>query len=382
MDLQSAGVAAGGIRAQFHPDPALLGYFFSASSLGLLIGATVAGRLADRFGRKLLMTGSVAAFGLFSLLTPFAWDADSLIAARLLTGLGLGGALPNLIALTSESAPANRRSAYVTMIYAGAPLGGALVSLVNLLIAAEQWRLIFIAGGVLPLLLTPVLLALLTESPAFLRERADAARAGSGQLKEIVTGGRARNSVLLWISFLLALLILYLLLNWLPTLMLGSGMLKSQAAAAQILFNVGGTLGAIYVGWQLESHLRRAGVLAVFAGLPCALALLIAVIGNVNLTYCVIFGLGGAVIAAQAILYAFAPLCYPTRIRGTGVGVAVSVGRFGSIIGPLLGAVLFSPGRPPAQVLLELLPVVAAGSGCALVLLWQAPKVEPDSAAC
>lgn len=133
IDLQAAGVAAAGIRQQFHPDGRWLAYFFSASTLGLFCGAIIGGRVADRLGRKPVLVTSIAVFGLFSILTGLAWDVDSLTLARLLTGLGLGGALPNLLAIGSEDAPVNRRSAYVTMIYAGTPLGGALASLVSLL---------------------------------------------------------------------------------------------------------------------------------------------------------------------------------------------------------------------------------------------------------
>jgi len=167
IDLQGAGVAAPGIRAEFLAGPAQLGSFLSASTFGLFVGALIGGRYADRIGRKSVLVVSIAIFGLCSLLTPLAHDMSSLSIARLLTGLGLGGALPNLIALTSESSPSDRRSANVALVYSGAPFGGAIASAVSLVMGASHWRWIFLVGGIAPLLLTPFMARALPESAAF-----------------------------------------------------------------------------------------------------------------------------------------------------------------------------------------------------------------------
>jgi AAHS family 3-hydroxyphenylpropionic acid transporter len=373
FDLQAAGVAAGGIRAEFHPDAATLGYFFSASTLGLFVGAVVGGRLSDRVGRKRVLVGSVAAFGLFSLLTPLAANISALIFARLLTGFGLGGALPNLIALGSESAPAGRRSANVTIIFAGAPIGGAIASLISLLIAPEHWRVIFVVGGVVPLFIVPLLAALLTESRAFRLARARQSKEGASRVLDLLSEERWWRTLLLWASSLLALLTLYLLLNWLPILMMADGMSYVQAAGAQVLFNVGGASGALYIGTHLETQRRQAGVLVTFIGLPCLLALLIVVAGHLAPTLAMVFLLGAAILSAQAILYACAPLLYPTAIRGAGVGFAVAMGRIGSIVGPLFGSMLVGAGQSPGQVLAGLLPIVLVCSLCAVAVVWRAP---------
>ncbi|MGC3980856.1 MAG: MFS transporter [Steroidobacteraceae bacterium] len=164
INLQAAGVAAAGIVGEHHPDARTLGAFFSASTLGLFIGALLGGKLADHVGRKLVLVSSVGIFGVFSLLTAAAWDMSSLTWMRLLTGLGLGGALPNLIALVAESSSEDRRNANVTLVYAGTPLGGALISLVSMLSPSEAWRWMFIIGGVVPLLITPVMARYLPES--------------------------------------------------------------------------------------------------------------------------------------------------------------------------------------------------------------------------
>jgi AAHS family 3-hydroxyphenylpropionic acid transporter len=381
IDLQAAGVAAGGIIPEFKPSPGQLGNFFSASTLGLFLGALIGGRLSDSIGRKRVVVTSIAVFGLFSLLTPLAWDMQSLFWARLLTGLGLGGALPNLIALVNESSAPRRRSANVALAYSGAPFGGAVASLISMSIEPTHWRWIFIAGGVAPLIIAPIMLAKLRESPAFERMHDAVALAGSpdgrtaenprpGSFFAIFSAGRAIPTLLLWVSFFLGLLMLYLLLSWLPTLLVGNGMTKPQAAAAQIAFNVGGGLAALLMGQVLEGRLRRAGVVATFLALPALILLLSRAPPQVGLTVLIVFALGCAVLAAQAFLYAVAPACYPTSIRGVGVGAAVAFGRIGSIAGPKLAGLLKAAGHSYSQLLTDLLPVAVIGSVTAIALAW------------
>ncbi|HWW20992.1 MAG TPA: MFS transporter, partial [Steroidobacteraceae bacterium] len=243
IDLQAAGVAAGGIRAEFHPTDDQLGNFFSASTFGLFFGALLGGWLADRIGRKWVLVCSIALFGLFSLLTPLAWDIQSLAYARLLTGLGLGGALPNILALVSESSRHDRRHANVALAYSGNPFGGAFISLVTLLLAATRWRAIFVVGGVLPLILAPIMAFTLQESAAFrAAAHTPSPQISRGNLLAVLREGRAIGTLLLWISFFLGLLTLYLLLNWLPILLQGDGFSRSQSAGAQIGFNIGGAI--------------------------------------------------------------------------------------------------------------------------------------------
>ena len=133
-------------------------------TIGLVIGAVLGGRLADRVGRKKVLIGAVTTFGLFSILTALASGFETLVLMRLLTGLGLGGALPNLIALTSENVP-ERRSLAVSLMYCGMPFGGGLASLlVALSQGALDWKVVFYVGGLAPLIVAPILFFLITES--------------------------------------------------------------------------------------------------------------------------------------------------------------------------------------------------------------------------
>ena len=385
IDLQAAGVAAAGISAEFNPAANQFGTFFSASTFGLFFGAIVGGRLGDIIGRKKVLVASVAMFGMFSLLTASSWDVQSLTWARLLTGLGLGGAFPMLLALVAESSSMRHRIASITIMYAAAPLGGALVSLLSFFIAAPHWRVIFVVGGVLPLLLTPLLMRSLRESVAFQQfssvslvaagSRSDAMpRAGS--FAAIFSQGRAPRTALLWSSFFLGLLLLYLLLNWLPTLLVNGGLTRPQAAGVQVGFNIGGALSAVLIGFVLGGRLRNPAIIVTFVALPILLVILAKVPAQVALVSTTVFLLGCSVMAAQAFLYSMAPLSYPTSIRGVGVGAAIAAGRIGSIVGPKLAGYLKSAGHVPSQLLMDLLPIVVAGSICALLLAWSTSGVR------
>jgi AAHS family 3-hydroxyphenylpropionic acid transporter len=378
IDLQAAGVAAGGIGAEFKPSPDQFGTFFSASTFGLFLGAIIGGRLADSIGRKKVLVVSIGLFGLFSLLTSLAMDVHSLILARALTGLGLGGALPMLLALVTESTASEHQSASVAMVYAAMPLGGAAASLLIMLIATAHWRTIFIVGGVLPLLLVPMLAILLPESAAFRRARQSPVRLRENSFTALFADGRARRTLLLWASFLLELLLLYLLLNWLPSLLMSDGISSVQAAGAQIGFNLGGVLSAVLVGYLLGGRLRNLTIAAVFVALPILMVVLAKSPPQFMVIASVVFFLGCAVLAAQAFLYTMAPINYPTRIRGMGVGAAVAFGRIGAIVGPKLGGMLKAAAHGPSQLLMDLLPVVIAGSLCALWLAWETRPTGPE----
>ena len=170
-----------------------------------------------------------------------------------------------LLALVTESSATKQRSASVAMVYAAMPLGGAGVSLLIMLIASSHWRTIFVVGGVLPLVLAPLMAIALPESVAFQRVQQASATLRAGSVVALFADGRARRTLLLWASFLLELLLLYLLLNWLPTLLVSDGFTRVEAAGAQIGFNLGGVLSAVLIGYLLgeppETSRRRSSYL-------------------------------------------------------------------------------------------------------------------------
>ena len=374
VDLQAAGIVAGGLTNEFHPTPDQLGTFFSASTFGLFLGALAGGRLSDRIGRKATLTASVIVFGICSLANAVAWDINSLVVTRFATGLGLGGALPNVLALVAESSAPNRRNFNIAAAYSGMPAGGALISLVSMAIPASRWRAIFVIGGVLPLLAAPLMLKYLRGSKVA-QGASETARPATAPttLRAVFSLPLIVQTAVLWAAFFFGLFTLYLLLNWLPTLMLGAGVPRSTVAVIQVGFNAGGVVTALLIGRLLESRWRRAAIAVTFLSLPFLIRGLAALPSQQSALILVVVALGSAVLAAQAYLYASAPLLYPKAVRGLGVGVAVAIGRIGSFVGPKYGGIWKGMGLDSSGVLLKLLPIAIAGSVLAIVLSWLPP---------
>jgi AAHS family 3-hydroxyphenylpropionic acid transporter len=363
-DLQAAGVVAPKIAAVFGLGPGELGWFFSAATFGLMLGAIFGGRLSDRIGRKRVLIGSVFVFGLMSVATACSWDANSLLVTRFLTGVGLGGALPNLLALVTENAPPRQRSFVVGALYAGLPVGGALAALTNLTgVEPESWKHVFMVGGLAPMLLCLPLALYLPESRAQ-QQVASQPRAGVGLA--LFGEGRGLATVVLWLAFFLALLAMYLLLNWLPTLLVGRGLSMHDASWVQMLFNVGGAAASVLTGKLMDSGWRRPFIAVAFLSTVAAVLALAGAPAAPLVSMVCGFLIGATVSSTQAILYGLAPQAYPTAVRGTGVGAAVSVGRLGSAAGPLLAAALLGGGGSANQVLMALVPVLLVAG----VLTW------------
>ncbi|PYY88502.1 3-(3-hydroxy-phenyl)propionate transporter MhpT [Pseudomonas sp. TKO26] len=359
FDLQAAGTAAAGLRQSFALDPKMMGWVFSAGIIGLLPGAFFGGWVADRIGRKKILVGAVLLFGLFSLCTAYVESYSSLLLVRFMTGLGLGAALPNLIALCAEAVSEQRRGTAISVMYCGVPLGGALAAVVAMF-SSEHWQTTFIIGGLAPLLVVPLMAWLLPESSAFRQHTASVgSRASTAQA--LFGEGRARTTLALWLSYFFTLTVMYMLLNWLPSLLLEQGFSKPQAGLVQMLFNIGGALGSLLGGLLLDRCNGLKVVLFVYAGLLAALAGVGLSVGIAPMAMAG-FAAGLFVMAAQLVLYALAPPSYPTAVRATGVGAAVAIGRLGSVAGPLAAGQILAAGAGTAGVLLATSPglVIAA----------------------
>lgn len=362
FDIQSMGVAAPRMLPALGLDPGQAGWAFSASLIGLMIGATFGGVVADRIGRRPVLVASVTFFGLFSLVTPMARGIEPLLAARFLTGLGLGGAMPMLIALASERASAARKATMVAMITSGMPLGGALAALVARSPLAADWRMIFVIGGLAPLLIAPLLQVALPLGRPEATERKDGAA-----LTALFGAGRLPTTLCLWVSFALVALTLHLLLNWLPTLLVARGLPPGAAAGVAALFNFGGVAGGVIFGLAADRFGARWPLLTAFAGLVLAL-LGLAAAQDSGAIAALAFAAGFLLMGGQFTLYGQGPLYYAQAVRGTGVGAAVAASRFGSIFGPLTAAALIGGGATGGAVVGALVPVVLAAGAAAMLL--------------
>ncbi len=363
LDLQSIGLAAPAMGAQLHIAPQAFGVVFSAALAGLALGAFLLGPVADRVGRKRVLVGATFCFGIFTLATAYASNLPELLAVRFLTGVGLGGAMPSFISLASEYVPKSRRAGVVSLLWAGFPLGGVVGGLLgSWIIPAYGWQSIFLVGGILPILLSTILAIALPESASFLvaagkpqdligrtlrRIFPDVSTAGEIRyelaretvarttVRELFRSGRAAGTILLWVSFFFAFMILVTNSAWSPILLRRVGIAPEQTALALALFNFGSLFGSAAAGMLLN----RIGVLRVLPPTLTLGALAYAAVGWSAPSLDAVMvaeGLFGLLLGcASSGLIALAAIYYPVAIRSTGVGWATGIGRLGSVAGPL-----------------------------------------------
>jgi AAHS family 4-hydroxybenzoate transporter-like MFS transporter len=363
FDLLSIGVAAPAIADTLHVAPSSFGPVFSAALLGLMLGAFGLGPFADRFGRRRLLIGATTTFGCFTILTGAAASLPEIAMLRFLAGVGLGGAMPSFISLAAEYTPRRIRRIVVALLWTGFPVGGVLAGfLASQIIDAFGWQSVFYVGGVLPILLSAVLVKTLPDSICFMVTRGapsedirwlisriyptievpqdghflveEEAAAGVA-VWHLFTHNRMFGTTVLWISYFMVFLLLVTNAAWTPILLRTAGMPLAKSAIAVAVFSLGSVVGTPLAGW-LVNRLGARGVLpAACAGSALALG---AVGFNVSSFALVVElqGLAGFFLGvASSGLIALTASSYPTAIRSTGIGWAMGLGRFGSFAGPL-----------------------------------------------
>jgi AAHS family 4-hydroxybenzoate transporter-like MFS transporter len=388
LDAAGVGFIGPAIRAQWHLSAAALAPIFGAGLFGTMAGGILFGPVADRYGRKTVLVASVLLFGVASLVSGFSPDVHFLVVLRFLTGMGLGGAMPNTITLTSEYAPAGKRSGYVTLMFCGFTVGASAGGLLTAqLVGTIGWEGIFIAGGVLPLILLPFLFAGLPESIRFLLllDNAKAYARAIDTASRVVTPGAdvpslradekvmrspvrtlfipsmAVGTILIWTMFFMSLLIIYLLTSWMPVLLANAGVSLPVAALISTMNQVGAAAGSIWLGRRMDkSDPQRVLAWAYMAAVP--MIVLCAFAGDMkSLTVLAIFSLGFLVSGGQIGAYALTANYYPTSSRSTGVSWANAVGRLGAALGSVLGGVMMAAGMHLREIILTLtIPAVVA----------------------
>lgn len=372
FDTQSIAFVAPALKHIWSVPHSEFGILFGSSLFGTMIGAAILGSLADRVGRKAVIAASVLVFGFMSLMSATATSTQELLIYRFMTGLGLGGAIPNIIALTSEYAPEKIRTTVVTVMFCGFPLGAVFGGMASAqLIASHGWPAVFILGGILPLVLLPIILLWLPESVRYLavrrKEEAKVAAImtqidpridwrmpalhhpedGARQrhtVKNLFTEGRARWTLLLWVLVSASLLLTYFLVSWIPSLLADAGLSHKEAVMGIVVLNIGGITGSILVGRLSD---RYGPFVPLIAGYGIG-AFAVAGIGmsdhSVPLVMAVIFATGFCVLGAQLAIAALSAKHYPTHMRSTGVGWSMGIGRIGSVLGPVIAGTLLAYG--------------------------------------
>ncbi|HML10198.1 MAG TPA: MFS transporter [Stellaceae bacterium] len=374
-DINSVAWAVPKLIDVWHLPPPAFTTAFLWSSIGILIGALSAGPIGDRLGRKPLLVTSLLIFGLASIASALAPSLLALTVARFFTGLGIGGAFPGAASLAGDYAPQRRRALMIMASFTGAPVGGFVGGQLVALWLLPQfgWESIFVAGGVFPLILVPILMLWLPESPRFLAHKRNLSARDAALLKglgiaeaqphhvdvaqenpvKLLFGkGYLLQTLLMWTIFFCSLLNLFLFGYWMPTVFKLIGYTPAQAVFASSLRDCGAIFAVLYLGWAID-HVGPERSLALHYAIG---AVFIAMIALVALPYALMlvftFLAGMTIIGSQTGANATCGKLYPARMRTSGLGWALGIGRLGGIIAPVLGGYLLSLGMPPTQIFL------------------------------
>ena len=367
LDNQLLGAAIPSIMREWNLGRTAFGNVLTTGLVGMMLGGFIGGYMGDRLGRRIALLGSVVTFGILTVALFFANSVAVLMVLRFFAGLGLGGAMPNAAALSSEYVPRRHRPFAVTLTVVCIPLGGSLAGLVGgFILPIYGWRTLFLVGGILPLLLAAALLKILPESPRYLarqRDRWPELRALLGRLghtvppdtsfadatetavakasvRELFVPAFRRDTLALWPSFFFCLFTVYLGANWVPSMLTGNGFDVGTASYGLTAFNIGGVFGAILGAFVITRLGSRISMLAMSAGAVAGALVLSAMqVGpqTAVVTFTMMAWTGGLMNATQTTMYALAAHVYPTSIRSTGVGTAVAFGRIGGVISPSIG---------------------------------------------
>jgi AAHS family 4-hydroxybenzoate transporter-like MFS transporter len=373
FDLSLVGVALPKIAEVLNSTPASLGVAMSAGNVGALIGALVLGMLADRFGRKQMLLVSAFTFGIFTLAIAFIQSVEQLVLLRFIAGFGMGGAVPNALAFGSEYAPSNKRATLATAMYAGVAIGATCAGLISsYLLPKYGWQSLFLVGGVVACLIGVISLISLPEPLEFLIKRGkDSDRARIRKIvsriapsyasikdvefvsseerlpgipfKHLFKEGRAANTILLWMAFVLSYYLVWLILSWTPTLLRESGASSQEFSLAFACINLGAVMATVLAGILMDKfrpfEILKIGFFLAFVsvltfGYFASSTFIVVAVVSVIMGFFVIGGNSG--------LMGLAAISYPADIRGTGLGWATGIGRSGSLLAPVIGGIMLT----------------------------------------
>jgi len=357
FDLQAPGIAAKGIAATFGLDQVQMGYVFSLGVFGMLFGAFFGGRIADYLGQKKVLMLSIGIFGVFMSLTAIAPSIEILYAARFFTGLGLGAAMPTMISVVGDEATEANRGKLNSLMYCGLPVGAIFVAGLAILLPEIQWQTLFLIGGLTPLALIPFMAIILKDKPKPVAVAQVSTEVVPGMAQVLFKDQQYKNTFPLWVGFFFTLMINYILISWLPNLLMEQGLQKQQAFMVMLVFQVGAVIGTLALGYLLDRLKLWQMAVIIYSGLFVALSLLFT---TTSISMLVLAGVMGGIFSTggQSILYGISPIFYSGTGKVTGVGSAISLGRLGAMTGPLLTGKILALGLGTTGILMASLPAV------------------------
>ncbi|MEI6026657.1 MAG: MFS transporter [Betaproteobacteria bacterium] len=390
-DLSVMGLALPAVSEAWKVEASLFRWALSASLIGVGVGSVISGFMGDRLGRKgtlltMYVLGSLACLG-----TVTATDVPQLVVWRFLVGVGMGGAIPNVISLISELMPVKRRPLLIVLVYSGAALGGAIGSLLaSVIIPDYGWTSVFYVGGLLPLFIAAMVWKAVPESPAYLiaqgrlhplgaatviklqpgfpaeqaqrlfvGDRPAYAKTGLGAL---FSEGRATSTALIWVLFICTQAMVFFVQSWYVTLLTRGGHALDSVLRTFSLWDFGALMGGIVLAW-MASRFPLERLLALAYGVAAACLFALGTVRELSaLTSIVTFVTGFSVVGASFCMGALAASYYPSAVRATGVGMGLGIGRVGSILSPILAGSALAAGWTNEQIFMAaMVPAGVAG---------------------
>lgn len=369
LDIQILSFAVPAIARDWHLAKSSFAIIFATSLLAIAAGTLVGGQLGDRLGRRKAIAFSVLWFGVFTMLLSTSGSLPILFFYRLVSGLGIGAALPNATAYVAEVTPARIRTTLLAATIVCIPFGGVVGGVLAAhILSVSSWHALILAGGALQLVLGLLMLALLPESPRFLAahparhdetllllhrfgisipegttviEPKATATDGGDRMADLLAPVYRRDTVSLWFAFCFCLISVYMVFNWLPSLLTNLGLSPSAASSGLALYNLWGMAGALVLGYWMNRRGSRVPLLIVgVASTASAVWLAVSLPSNPAASPLLRWQLGlhGFLVnAMQSSLYALAAHLYPTRLRARGVAAAAAFGRSGAVLSAFLG---------------------------------------------
>ena len=395
-DIAAIAFAAPSLAREWALKPGALGPVFSASLIGILFGSALFGFVGDRYGRKAALVWANLVFGVFTLGAAYSTNLDQMFWLRLLAGLGIGGVIPNVVAINAESAPRKLRATLAIIAVGCVPLGGAIPGFVTAaLVPTHGWQILFLIGGIVPIVIAIAAWIGLPESIKYMALHESQRGKMEKTIKAIrpdyivppnakfviedekqyagfspahlFRDGLALITPLLWLLFALNLMGYFFLISWTPTLMTAAKLPPATAALAGASLQVGGTIGALVLCWWLQKHRFLAVAILFVIAVPAVGAIGYAAgLSSQTAVLVTIFVAGFLVLGIQSGINVIGAMVYPTSLRANGSGWELGIGRIGSIVGPLLGALLI--GLPVDQLYMwSALPFAAGAVICFLI---------------
>jgi AAHS family 4-hydroxybenzoate transporter-like MFS transporter len=391
-DIAAIAFAAPHLIREWHISPKALGPVFSASLVGILFGSALFGWVGDRYGRKASLIAANIVFGVFTVAAAYSTNLDQMFWLRLFAGLGIGGVIPNVVAINAESAPRRLRATLAIIGVGFVPLGGAIPGFVTAaLVPAHGWQIIFLIGGIVPIVIGIAAIFGLPESIKFMALHESQREKMAAAIRTISPGtsipanarfiiedeqqvqgfnpkylfgqGLRLITPLLWLLFALNLMGYFFLISWTPTLMTAAKLPPTTVALSGASLQIGGTVGALLLCWWLQKHRFLAVAIMFVIAVPVVGAIGYAGLTSQTALLITIFFAGFFVLGIQSAINVIGALVYPTSLRANGSGWELGIGRIGSIVGPLVGA-LFVGMSVERLYMWSALPFVAGAIVC------------------